>query len=66
MFSYNPRTSGMDAVTSARAAYFAQRGLLYTYRDGKMVNSYHLHIKERRAPHSASGSRMDIGMLGRG
>ncbi|UCC25877.1 MAG: Gfo/Idh/MocA family oxidoreductase [Gemmatimonadales bacterium] len=46
MFSYNPRTSGVDAVTSATAAYFAQRGLLYTYRDGKMVNSYHLHIKE--------------------
>jgi hypothetical protein len=36
----------VDAVTSATAAYFAQRGLLYTYRDGKMVNSYHLHIKE--------------------
>ena len=35
-----------DAVTSATAAYFAQRGLLYTWRDGKMVNSYHLHIKE--------------------
>ncbi|NNK61632.1 MAG: Gfo/Idh/MocA family oxidoreductase [Gemmatimonadetes bacterium] len=46
MFSYNPRTSGVDAVTSATAAYFAQRGLLYTWRDGKMVNSYHLHIKE--------------------
>ena len=46
MFSYNPRSSGVDAVTSATAAYFAQRGLLYTYRDGKMVNSYHLHIKE--------------------
>ena len=46
MFSYNPRSGGVDAVTSATAAYFAQRGLLYTYRDGKMVNSYHLHIKE--------------------
>jgi predicted dehydrogenase len=46
MFTYNPKSGGVDAVTSATAAYFAQRGLLYTYRDGKMVNSYHLHIKE--------------------
>lgn len=46
MFTYNPKTGGVDAVTSATAAYFAKRGLLYTYRDGRMVNSYHLHIKE--------------------
>jgi predicted dehydrogenase len=46
MFSYRPGSGGVDAVTSATAAYFARRGLLYTYRDGKLVNSYHLHIKE--------------------
>lgn len=46
MFTYNPKEGGVDAVTSATAAYFARRGLLYTYRDGKLVNSYHLHIKE--------------------
>lgn len=46
MFTYHPGSDGVDAVTSASAAYFAKRGLLYTYRDGKLVNSYHLHIKE--------------------
>ncbi len=33
-------------VTSATEKYFAGRGLLYTYRDGKRVDTTHLHIKE--------------------
>lgn len=45
IFSYNP-SQGVDAVTSATAKYFAQKGLLYTYRDGKRVDSAHLHLKE--------------------
>jgi hypothetical protein len=33
-------------VTSATAEYFASRGLLYTYRGGRRVSAYHLHIGE--------------------
>ena len=33
-------------MTSATEEYFASRGLLYTYRGGRRVSAYHLHIKE--------------------
>ncbi len=33
-------------MTSASEQYFASRGLLYTYREGKRVDVSHLHIKE--------------------
>ena len=33
-------------MTSATEAYFAERGLLYTYRGGRRVDTSHLHIKE--------------------
>lgn len=46
MYSYDPRAKGVDGVTSATAKYFAGKGLLYTYRDGKRVDSTHLHIRE--------------------
>jgi len=46
MFTFQPGFSGVDAITSATAEYFASRGLLYTYRGGRLVNAYHLHIKE--------------------
>ena len=46
MFTYTPGSRGFDAVTSATEQYFAGRGLLYTYRDGKRVDTTHLHIKE--------------------
>jgi predicted dehydrogenase len=46
MFTYRPGSKGIDAVTSATAAYFASRGLLYTYRGGRRVSAYHLHIAE--------------------
>ncbi|MFC1542219.1 Gfo/Idh/MocA family protein [Candidatus Latescibacterota bacterium] len=46
MFAYTPGSKGLDAVTSATEQYFAGRGLLYTYRDGKRVDTTHLHIKE--------------------
>jgi hypothetical protein len=36
----------VDAVTTATEKYFAGRGLLYTYRGGKRVDTTHLHIKE--------------------
>ncbi len=46
MYSYDPRAEGVDAVTSATAKYFANKGLLYTYRDGKRVDSTFLHMRE--------------------
>ncbi len=46
MFTYSPGSKGLDAVTSATEQYFAGRGLLYTYRDGKRIDTTHLHIKE--------------------
>ncbi len=45
VFSYDP-AMGVDGVTSATAKYFANRGLMYTYRDGKRVDSTFLHIRE--------------------
>ena len=46
MFTYRPGFTGIDAVTSATEEYFASRGLLYTYRAGRRVSAYHLHIGE--------------------
>lgn len=46
MYSYNPQAKGLDGVTSATARYFADKGLLFTYRDGKRVDSTHLHMRE--------------------
>jgi len=46
MFTYTPGSKGLDAVTSATEKYFAGRGLLYTYRDGKRYDTTHLHMLE--------------------
>jgi predicted dehydrogenase len=46
MFTYRPGFKGIDAVTSATEQYFASRGLLFTYRGGRPVSAYHLHIGE--------------------
>ena len=46
LYSYVPGKKNVDAVTSATEAYFASRGLLYTYRGGRRVDAAHLHIKE--------------------
>ncbi len=46
LYSYVPGRKNVDAVTSATEAYFAGRGLLYTYREGRRVDTTHLHIKE--------------------
>lgn len=46
MYSYDPAAKGVDAVTGATAKYFANKGLMYTYRDGKRVDSTFLHIRE--------------------
>jgi len=46
MFQYTPGSKGFDAIATATERYFASRGLLYTYRDGKRVDTTHLHIAE--------------------
>jgi len=46
MYSFTPGLKDVDAITSPTEQYFAGRGLLYTYRGGKRVNTTFLHIKE--------------------
>jgi predicted dehydrogenase len=45
-FTYIPGQDQVDAVTSATELYFAQRGLLYAYVNGKRYDTTHLHIRE--------------------
>lgn len=46
IYSYDPAGNNVDGITSATSKYFADKGLLWTYRDGKRVDSTFLHIKE--------------------
>ncbi|NIM89764.1 MAG: Gfo/Idh/MocA family oxidoreductase [Candidatus Aminicenantes bacterium] len=46
LFTYRPGLKGIDTVTSATEQYFATRGLMYTYREGRHVDTAHLHVKE--------------------
>lgn len=46
LFTYTPGSKDIDGVTSATAKYFAKKGLVYTYREGKRVDTTHLHIKD--------------------
>lgn len=46
IYSYIPGRKDVDAVATATEKYFAGRGLLYTYRGGKRVDTTHLHIAE--------------------
>jgi predicted dehydrogenase len=48
IYSFNPSLMGeeIDAISSATTQYFADKGLLFDYRDGKRVDSAHLHLKE--------------------
>ena len=46
IYQYDPASGSVDGVTSATAKYFADKGLLWTYRDGKRVDSTHLHLRE--------------------
>ncbi len=46
MVTHIPGESDIDAITSATQQYFASRGLLFTYRGGRQVDTAHLHIKE--------------------
>lgn len=44
-YHYTPGKS-LDAATSATELYFAERGLLYSYVDGKRYNTTYLHLRE--------------------
>jgi predicted dehydrogenase len=46
IYQYDPAVNGTDAITSATSKYFANKGLLWTYRDGKRVDSTFLHLRE--------------------
>ena len=46
MFAYSPGSKDVDGVTSATAKYFAQKGLVYTYKEGKRVDPTHLHVAD--------------------
>ncbi|MCK4746838.1 MAG: Gfo/Idh/MocA family oxidoreductase, partial [Bacteroidales bacterium] len=43
---YNMDRGDVDAISSATSKYFADRGLVHTYREGQMVNTTNLHIAE--------------------
>ncbi len=46
LLTYRPGFRGVDAVTTATEQYFANRGLLFTYRGGRRFDPTHLHMKE--------------------
>jgi predicted dehydrogenase len=46
IYAFTPGLDHVDAITSPTEQYFAGRGLLYTYRGGKRVDTSFLHIKE--------------------
>ena len=46
LFTYQRGSKGFDAVTSATEKYFASRGLMYTYREGRRVDITYLHVKD--------------------
>ena len=45
-YTYIPGSSLVDGLTSPTAAYFAERGLLYTYVGGRRYDTTHLHLRE--------------------
>ncbi len=46
IYNYDPTANEVDGISSATTKYFADKGLLWTYRDGKRVDSTHLHLRE--------------------
>ena len=45
-YNYTPGQKDIDAISSATQLYFAERGLLYSYVNGKRFNTTFLHLKE--------------------
>ncbi|MBW6460832.1 MAG: gfo/Idh/MocA family oxidoreductase, partial [Bacteroidales bacterium] len=46
ILTYTPGLKQVDAITSPTEQYFAGRGLMYTYRGGKRVDTTYLHLRE--------------------
>ncbi len=46
VFTYMPGDNTIDAITSPTEKYFAGRGLLYTFKEGKQVITTHMHLRE--------------------
>jgi len=46
IYTYIPGRKNVDTVATATEQYFASRGLLYTYRGERRVDTTHLHIAE--------------------
>jgi predicted dehydrogenase len=46
LYVYDPAANSVDGMTSATSKYFADKGLLWTYRNGRRVDSTHLHMRE--------------------
>jgi len=46
MVRYDAGQKEIDAISSATSKYFADRGLISTYKEGKPVNTTHLHLAE--------------------
>ncbi len=46
IYTYIPGRKNVDSVATATEQYFASRGLLYTYRGGRRVDTTHLHMAE--------------------
>lgn len=46
IYRYDPSETAVDGVSSATSQYFADKGLMWTYIDGKRVDSTFLHMRE--------------------
>ncbi len=46
LITYVPGQANVDAVSSATELYFAQRGLLYAYVNGRRYDTTYLHMRE--------------------
>lgn len=46
IYIFDPAAGDVDGITSATSKYFADKGLLWTYLDGKRVDTSMLHLKE--------------------
>lgn len=46
IFAYHPKADVADAVTSATARYYHERGFGYTYHKGQRIDATYLHMKE--------------------
>jgi predicted dehydrogenase len=46
IYSFHPRVDLVDAVTSATAKYYHERGFGYSYHNGQRIDATYLHMKE--------------------